>query len=320
MASATKDTLRIGIFYESIYDVDLANYSYGTNFWMWSVVQGDVNEDGVIDDKDSLASIDRISLIEISNAKDYTYSHQSTQRSIVNGQTLWWASQFCKASIYQKWSLNNYPFDKQKLVLKFENSSYDTSQAIMLNEQDSLTFKRDINLLGWNIIGSHIHSRTVEYKTDFGDPNGKGTSAYSRVVFAIDIERLEAVKFFIKLCLGVFVAFLVALIVFGIGPSGMDSRFGLGIGALFAVAANKYVVDANIPQNATNCLVDKVHEMTLVYILFILVANIISLRLHEGEKSWTRKRFDKLSFITLLLSYISILAYMLYKAQTTTAM
>jgi hypothetical protein len=311
-AGYERDTIEIGIFPESIYDLDFANYSYGTNFWMWSVEDGDINYDGTIDQQDSLAAIDKINMIEISNAKDYTFSHQSTTRVVANGQSYWWTAQFCKATIYQKWALENYPFDKQRLVLKFENSTYDTTQVIMMNEQkDSITFKKDINLMGWQIMRSKIHSRVVTYNTDFGDPAGNGTSAYSRVTFIIELQRIAATAYFIKLCMGAFIAFLVAMIVFTISPSSMDSRFGLGIGALFAVAANKYVVDSNIPQAATNCLVDKVHEITFVYILLTIIASVISLRLFEKEKHPQRSKFDMASGIVLFLSFVAIIIYYL---------
>jgi hypothetical protein len=307
MATDTRDTVRIGIFFESIYDIDFANYSYNTNFWMWSVVKGDINGDGLINDDDSVASMDRIKSIELSNAKEYKYSHQTTSRVQVKGGTYWWAQQFCNASLYQKWRLDNYPFDKQNIRLKFESSLYDISQVIMLNEQDSLTFKKDINLIGWTISESKIRSRTVQYNTDFGDPNGQGTSAYSRVTFIIQLQRIDATGFFTKLCLGAFIAFLVSLLVFFIGPSNIDPRFGLGIGALFAVVANKYVVDSSIPDSATNCLVDKIHEITFVYILVSLICSAISLHLFELEKDLHRKRFDWAAAAVLFFSYLAII-------------
>lgn len=315
-ASDEKDTTRIGIFLESIYDLDFANYNYATNFWMWSVVRGDVDGNGVIDGEDSLASLERINNIELSNAKIYDYSHQSSTRVESKGATYWWAAQFCRATIYEKWNLNNYPFDKQKVILKFESSAYDTSQVIMLNEQDSLTFKKDINIIGWEILRSKIRSRIVSYDTDFGDPNGNGKSSYSRVVYIIELQRLSTVAFFVKLCMGVFIAFLVAVIVFWISPSSMDSRFGLSIGALFAVTANKYVVDSTIPQTATNCLIDKVHEATFVYILLIIISCIIALKLHERNKHDHRHRFDRLAFGALLISYIIVIVTFMVMAQS----
>jgi len=310
-AADAKDTLKIGIFIESIYDLDFANYAYSSNFWMWSVVKGDVNGDGKIDADDSLASMDRINMVELSNAKDYTYSHQTASLVQTKTGSYWWAEQFCKATLYQKWNLDNYPFDKQKVVLKFENSAYDTSQVIMLNEQDTLTFKKDINLIGWSINRSRIHSNITTYSSDFGDPNGNGKSSYSRVVYVIELLRISPTAFFIKLCLGVFIAFLVAIIVFGISPTNMDSRFGLGIGALFAVAANKYVVDSNIPQTATNCLVDKIHELSFVYILFTLIASVISLKLHDRAKHPQRRMFDISAGVILFFSYIAVVVYLL---------
>jgi hypothetical protein len=304
---AQKDTIRIGIFIESLYDIDFAMYSYNTNFWMWSVAKGDLNNDGKIDGEDSSASLERIQLIALSNAKEYTYSGHMAFRVESKGQTYWWATQFCRAKVYQKWELESYPFDAQEMVLKFENTAFDTTQAIMINTQDSLSFKEDINLLGWDIYKSQIDNSIVRYNTDFGDPNGNGSSYYSRVKFTIHLQRVAAFSYFVKLCLGAFVAFLVAVLMFAIGSPGMESRFGLGVGALFAVAANKYVVDLSIPENATNCLIDKIHEVTFVYILITLVASVISIYLEKLGKLSQRKRFDVLTAIIILLTYMLII-------------
>jgi hypothetical protein len=308
-AQQAKDTIRIGIFIESLYDLDFAVYSYKANFWMWSVAKGDLNDDGHIDGEDSLASLERIEAIELSNAKEYEYSHKTAFRVEKDGQTYWWAEQFCKAGIYQKWLLDNYPFDRQGLIIKFENSAFDTSEVIMVNEQDSLTFKDDINLIGWKIADSKIESSVIKYNTDFGDPNGDGTSFYSRVVFNIGLERISATAYFVRLCLGVFVAFLVAMLAFAISPPDLDSRFGLGVGALFAVAANKYVVDSSIPENATNCLVDQIHELTFVYIFFTLIASVIALILHKRDRHRERKIFNWISAITIFVTYVLVLVW-----------
>jgi hypothetical protein len=305
--ASEKDTIRMGIFIESLYDIDFADYSYQTNFWMWSVVKGDVNEDGKINSEDSIASLDRIKLIELSNAKESHYSRQMAFLTERNGKLFWWATQFCKANIYQKWYIDNYPFDDQQMALVFENTAYDTTQAIMLNTQDSISFKDNINLIGWTMNGGNVRSSITKYNTDFGDPNGNGTSYYSRVIFNINLERISPVAYFIKLCLGVFIAFLVALLAFAIGPPSLDSRFGLGVGALFAVAANKYVVDSSIPENAVNCLVDKIHEITFVYILFMLITSVVSLTLDKRKNGFSRKVFDWIAAAIIFISYVVIL-------------
>lgn len=306
-ANAQKDTIKIGVFIESLYDINFAAYSYNTNFWMWSVAKGDLNGDGLVNGDDSTASLERIKLIALSNAKEYEYSNQMAFRVESNGKTVWWATQFCRAIVYQQWELESYPFDGQQMILKFENTAFDTTQAIMLNGQDVMPFKDDINLVGWNIDSSRIHSNIVKYNTDFGDPNGNGTSYYSRVVFTIYLQRIAAFSYFAKLCLGAFVAFLVALLMFAIGSPGMESRFGLGVGALFAVAANKYVVDLSIPENTTNCLIDKIHELTFVSILVTLVASVVSVYLERSGNIRSRKRLDFISALVVTIFYVLVI-------------
>lgn len=62
---------------------------------------------------------------------------------------------------------------------------------------------------------------------------------------------------------------------------------------LFAAVGNKYVVDSNMPESIQFTLVDKIHDITFVYILITILCSIISLKLYESKTPLNQKRFDK---------------------------
>lgn len=117
-----------------------------------------------------------------------------------------------------------------------------------------------------------------------------------------------------KLFTGCYVAFFVSFLVFFIKPIHVDPRFGLSIGGLFAAVGNKYVVDSNIPESISLTLVDKIHNITFLYILAALTLSIISLKLYEKNKLLLSKRFDKNSAITVFFSYLMINVFLIYIA------
>jgi hypothetical protein len=51
---------------------------------------------------------------------------------------------------------------------------------------------------------------------------------------------------------------------------GIDSRFGLSVGSLFAVIGNKYIIDSALPESSSFTLVDLLHGITLFFILAVI--------------------------------------------------
>lgn len=101
-----------------------------------------------------------------------------------------------------------------------------------------------------------------------------------------------------------YVAWLIAFVCFFIHADSIDSRFGLSVGALFAVIGNKYIVDSALPETTTFTLVDILHELTLLFILLITSATAYSLKLNKNGLTAKARRFDLVTAITILLLYI----------------
>jgi hypothetical protein len=119
---------------------------------------------------------------------------------------------------------------------------------------------------------------------------------------------------FWKMFLGMYVAFLIAFMCFFIHEDGIDSRFGLSVGALFAVVGNKYIVDASLPESSTFTLVDTLHGITLFYVLLVIVANSNALRLAKQDKIAKARKLDKIFGQVWAVTYILINCYFIYLA------
>ncbi len=126
----------------------------------------------------------------------------------------------------------------------------------------------------------------------------KQESAYSAFRVRLSIAR-EGGELFLKMFLGMYLAFLVSYICFYIHSDSMDSRFALSVGSLFAVVGNKYIIDSTLPESSAFTLVDALHGITLMYILLVIAANAYSLRLIKKgliEKSAIIRQSDRLNY------------------------
>jgi len=290
------DTIRTGVYLKSLYDFNSSAFSYDVDLWMWFIYK-----------KDSLVPL---KTVEIANAKKYEYTNVSIEKR----DSLFWASQNCKATINQNWNLENYPFDHQKLEIILEESDFDSRKVLLLADNPKFEYNDKIDIKGWKIDSTKIWSGLSKYKTDFGDLTIKnGMSEYSKVYYSIFLSR-DSWALFFKLFTGCYVAFLVAFLVFFIKPIYVDPRFGLSIGGLFAAVGNKYVVDSNIPSSISFTLVDKIHDITFIYILSTIIFSIISLKLYDKSKYSKVFRFDLISSIFIFATYVIINFLMIYRA------
>jgi hypothetical protein len=95
-------------------------------------------------------------------------------------------------------------------------------------------------------------------------------------------------------------------LVFFIKPIYVDPRFGLSIGGLFAAVGNKYVVDSNMPESIAFTLIDKIHDITFLYILLTIFLSLISLKIYDSANFKKQIKFDKIASLLIFLSYVII--------------
>lgn len=292
---ATKDTVKVGIYITSIYDLKLGEESFGVDFWMWTLYKND--------------SLKPLETAEFINAKDYTYSLPYIEKK----GNINWGSQKCKATVKNPWNIENFPFDRQKIIIELEESDKDTSEMTYVADVKNSTYDKSININGWEIVDFNIEAKTHTYQTTYGDPELSGESSYPEAVITLVLER-DSLGLFIKLFTGAYVAFLISLMVFFIEPVDLDPRFGLSVGGIFAAVGNKYIVDSILPESVKFTLVDIIHDLTFVYILITIALSIFSLYKFKKGKENLSRRIDRGSFFTLLITFIILNAYFIIRA------
>ena len=285
---ADKDTCHVGIFITSLHDFSMSEESYTADFWLWFNYKND--------------SLNLLETREIANARSVESSiPDSEKKGDMN-----WATEKIRANLMHHWQLENFPFDKQTLALEIEEAIYDTTAMTYL--PDTANSKYDatnIALNGWQITKFEITPNIKTYETTYGDPELKGKSSYPSVLAKITIQRIGSGLFY-KLFTGVYVAFLITMMVFFIDPVDVDPRFGLSVGGLFASVGNKYIVDSIMPETTSFTLIDKVHALTFFYILASIVLSVISLQFHKRDLVRTSLKIDRMAFVVFTSSYVLI--------------
>ncbi len=212
------------------------------------------------------------------------------------------------------WKIGNFPFDQQKLRLSIENSQYDSRSLVFVADTLGKHYDPRFTLNGWNIDSCIISTGMKIYETGFGDETlARPHTEYSAFRVRLSITR-DASGLFWKMFIGMYIAFLIAYVCFYIHPDGIDSRFGLSVGSLFAVIGNKYIIDSALPESTSFTLVDTLHGLTLFFIFIIISATAYSLKLVKEKKERKARRFDMIVAQGILLLYVILNIYFISKA------
>jgi hypothetical protein len=294
--TSQKDTVLTGIYITSIHDIDFKQKEYTINFWLWLKYK---NKD-----------FDFVNNLEIPQAKSVEKSFFTIDSS---GERIYMMMKL-QCVMKDSWKIDNFPFDHQKLRLSIENSQFDARSLVFMPDTLGANFDARFALRGWKIDSCVITAGTKVYETGFGDERlSKPRSEYGTYRVRLTINR-DASGLFWKMFLGMYLSFFIAFACFFIHADGMDSRFSLSVGALFAVVGNKYIIDSSLPESTSFTLVDMLHGITLLFILGTIVANTYALRLIKKDRIPQAVKFDNRAAIVMLSIYILLNLWFIWRA------
>lgn len=290
------DTVSVGVYITSIHNIDFKEKEYTINFWLWLKYK---NRD-----------FDFYNNLEIPQAKSVEKAFSLIDSS---GEKVYMQMKL-QCVMKDSWRIANFPFDEQKLRLSIENSQFDSRYLVFVPDTVGNHFDPRFTLRGWTIDSCVVSTGVKAYETAFGDESfAKPHTEYSAYRVRLSINR-DAAGLFWKVFLGMYIAFLIAYICFFIHTDGIDSRFGLSVGSLFAVIGNKYIIDSSLPESTSFTLVDTLHGLTLFFIFSVITATAYSLKLVKKNQQEKAHRFDMRMAVVLLVAYVAANVWFIMQA------
>jgi hypothetical protein len=275
ITTAQPDTVNVGSYVISVHDINFRDKQYTMRFWLWFVYDN--------------PEFDFSTQLDIPNAK--AIDSPEIILDSLNGKT--WAIMKMKATMKESWNVLDFPFDKQHLKVQIENALFDNQSLVFKPDIKGSTFDKNEAIDGWEIVNFQVTENTNDYETGFGDPSPERSLQYfSSFLIEMDIQR-NAWGLFMKIFIGMYIAFLISIISFSIHPSEFEPRFGLPVGGLFATVGNKYIIDSILPESSSFTLVDSLHTITFLGIFATLVVSALALQESDKGNRETAERINK---------------------------
>ena len=286
---------------QHISDIDFVKRQYKMELWL--KFQVDTADKCALSEIETQISIKEAKEIEIDTIPTWLQSSASCDDKPRPKLSRFTKILRVRCTMIQDWNVSGYPFDRQSLDITIYNPQL-AERWIVLQPKDTLIPYYGENLIdndtssieienGWKFLKDS--ARVDMQNTLLADPfkdtyyekdktKQKEIKQYSSIHYTIPMYRTNKVFLFIKLLVGMYVAFLVAFIALFINMDDAEVRFALPVGGLFAAIANKYIIESILPQSPNFTMVDWLHSVTIIFILLIIAYSARDLHLIKKAK------------------------------------
>ncbi|MBA4131833.1 MAG: hypothetical protein C0519_10460 [Hyphomicrobium sp.] len=289
-ASPGPEEVVTGVYINDIHELDFRTHSYAVDFYVWFRWRNkDINPAKTMEFMNRSAPDDHVRELLYEEPKVLP---DGSFYAIVRNQ----------GRFATKLKLENYPFDRQDLVILFEDSANGVGAQVYRADDKPVTLSGSIVLPGFGIETARLEIGAHQYPTNFGDPTVGAEDAYSRAAVSIAISRpMTALS--VKTFLPILLIMACAGLVLFIRPAFIDARVGLGITALLTLVALQLAGGSSLPEVDYLTMVDKVYLASYGFIMLVLFRVVrASWRDSGGEAAIARA--DRVWFALIVLLYV----------------
>lgn len=285
---------KIGAYLSSLSRIDTAAGTFDASFWMWSLCPDEETQP--------------LKTMEFTNGVKIDAGLDSTMQ---RGKQ-YWSTRKISGTFRQDFSLANYPFDDQTVVIDIEEGELDTRELTYTADSADSKVEPGLPLKTWTISAFRVTAGEKTHPTTYGDPSlAGGSSTYAELKMAIELHRQSHVGDFLKTTFVVYIAAVLALVSLLI----IDGRVGLLGATMFTVVLSFVNLDRLLGPHDQPYLLDKVHFATLGLIMAAGAWGVRSTRaVSMGADKAKIHRQDVRAAIVLLAIFIAVNAVLIASA------
>lgn len=260
-----------------------------------------------IDNKDATSLIDLYYWYRFDLPEDTTNIKDFYEIEFVNGDIIYneiqeekiigkefYVSGRLKGNFHFVTNYENYPFDRQKLVIQMEHATMLNEQLILVPDKQSYLksgqnknfwgLSQGLESDGFSAKKSKFLESTRVYETDFGDPSIKEKqSNYSNLSYNIFVSR-DFRPYIMKFLLPLIVIVTLAYLVFYIPAESLELACSLTVTSLLAGIAFQWTISDDLPDVGYLTCVDKIFYLSYFLIMLAMVQTVWTYHLEKNGK------------------------------------
>lgn len=299
--AAAPERVVVGIHVNDIQEIDLKTHSYRLDFYVWF----------------------RWSNPEMNPAKSVEFMNSFEPENHVRSSLYDEPQKMPDGSLYMilrergkfssKFSLQHFPFDKQKLYILIEDSVYGSDALVYLPDTTTaapITINKEINVPGFEVGAPELTLGTFFYDTTFGDLNFQGGSQYSRAYFSIPLERPQ-ISMAVKIFLPILLILVCTAMVYFVHPVYVEGRLGVVITALLTLVALQLTSTSSLPEVDYLLLTDKIYLLAYLFII-VTLWHVVRTSARAKAESFDRLLATNIYALLLVVVLLSLGVFVIF--------
>jgi len=281
-----------GIYLMNVYDLDVNEYSFYADFYLWFKWKGDRDPTNI----EFVNSIEKWGFTQ-------TMFHDTAQ-VMPDGYS--YNGMRVEGRFYYSFALSRFPLDRHSLDIRLENVIHPNDSLVYVPDTTTVFQRKDLVIPGWTIEKSDITSHVNFYETGFGDSSQRA-DRFSNATFHLLISRPWS-YFLLKLMLPLIVVICASLGSLFIHPVYIDARTSLPIGGLLSCVFLQQAYSSALPDVGYMVLMDKIYLLSYLLIAavmfrLILAGNILASggEGHSGERILRRDKLLAILYFAVFL-------------------
>lgn len=290
-----------GVDINQVSNLDVANSTYDLDFFLWFRYQGQFDASRV----EFINAVDRIQLAE-------------TVAADTTPQGLSFETYRIKSTFRGDFQFHSYPFDRQKLEIKFRHADLTRENLIFVadslgmgyaNGSETLDKLRRDEVFGsvgnWRVFRASYFQDVVSNDSTLGNPEFfdlQSQIEYSRFNAVVEIER-DVVSFSLKNLLPLLFIISVSYLLFYLPRSEIGTIMFLLPGSLLTAALFHLKLSSDLPGIGYVVALDYAFYLTYSLIVFELLILILS---YQQQRRGNEKRVSNLFLVNKVVYPLTI--------------
>lgn len=296
---AGPEAVVVGAYISDIQRIDLKLHSYEVNFYIWLRWRNP--------DLSPAETIEFLNTSELHKLK--VIPEYKEPLKLPNGE--FYQLIRVQGLFSKKLPLYNYPFDRQKLTVVFEDSVLESNRLVYVADEEDITLNAELTLPGFRIGSPRLEIASFVYPTRFGDLRSDHPRSFSRVSLEVPLSRPIAANT-IKLLLPVLSVVVCASFMFLVRPTHVGALIGIGITALLTIVALQITTNEDLPDLGYLILMDKIYISAYIFIIAGLGVVVRTSKLIDGNGLEAATKLQRRSLAILsglfLVAFVALVA------------
>lgn len=248
--------------------------------------------------------------------KGATINNRRDEYDGLMGQSdMHWAGVDIVATVPNKFDIEKFPFDAQKLLIQIEEMEQGAQIVNYRLDETHMRLNPRLQIPGWRVDGDNAFITFNEYPTNFGYNDGKNDAAFvsSQLNYELLLSRismLSGMKLIFAPMVAILILFFTSLL-----PTTQSARFGVGTTAIFALVSSHYLILTQLPESNHITIAEQVVLFGLLQALIYFMVTVYSFNVQDKGNSTAHKKVDTALALSLGLADLIFSAYLIYSIQ-----